>query len=1060
MSNEWTLIEQANTARDEKNMVTLFKSPHRVARENYFRQNGMQPPPYDDVGRYELALSLMAHETPDYDTIYALYDELYDIQNADFLILAGTALANASAKVFNLQKSLIFFMRAFEYTEDTKQKLFAAQALLIINDRIHNLKPRDYLGLHKNFMLFNAAMHIIQSGAHIAAMDKQQHNATDFYAASFYGAGIDIPADDVKSIAHYRKHIETQDTGFLEASYKNLAIRYALGMGTHPQPQKALELLEAANYLLDSPQLALDPVTTAIKALAEKHGRYDHAGIMDKFLRTRSPWAFFDIINDKKHDHDATLNIIGLLAHLAKTENWHNQEYWDNINFFGHKTLSPKKARPSAALTNPSAVTTQSFPAGIDEEPRLDMSPERKRMHAYFREHRLGIPPYDSIERLKMAVKFHEMIPPQYNHTYALYDPSLDSNDRCWLYVIAIIHDEHFNNPDFFDPEKAVALYKRAAELGLWAAASKLGDKYHTGKETEINLEEALKWYRLADELGDPDAISWIADIIKFKNELDDPDVYPYTDEIVALYKKGYEQGSLESARQLAKLYINGVAVEKDKNYALSIYNSTFEKKYNGIVCVITSYVMAIRAYLGLDMPRSNYKALEYLSKIPDKSNDAFVRYKMLEKKQWLKTYIASSGNSDNTDLALVTRLYDEPAEISKVIRQLDQGKIKCSTRLVNYITCMMHLAWSEEWANKNQWEDLLECALAKGMGLTFEQVTFSTLISGPRYTPLDHNGLPVLGVWEAPSPDGAEKHRVTKEAFVPAAGVIALKGIVAHPDHGISFNVVESKELPAMLLPQDFDIALILSFGHPDRVIWPSLSLEDVEDDIAKASRGQLQRKVFFPEWLGYSDFGRTLFTTDQLIGNWAWNAGTYSFADQNNGFKPEAHEMAKGFIRDIRLTGGRSGAGSSSRVMLCPEKFQSHIYTKKQNQDTTLHVDVAEMKMRVDGSYILEEVKESGEIVENKLIALNDTTFKQGRVCQKLTDHFDLVAKLDPRFERARQLMALFYSLVDLREKTNYKPPADLQRQLTEKLKKYEKDLGRLPKHELICRRIPFMR
>ena len=53
------------------------------------------------------------------------------------------------------------------------------------------------------------------------------------------------------------------------------------------------------------------------------------------------------------------------------------------------------------------------------------------------------------------------------------------------------------------DDEKAIELYRQAADAGSKLAMNNLGIIYENGKAgQEVNLEEALKWYKLAAENG------------------------------------------------------------------------------------------------------------------------------------------------------------------------------------------------------------------------------------------------------------------------------------------------------------------------------------------------------------------------------------------------------------------------------------------------------------------------------------------------------------------------------------------------------------------------------
>lgn len=56
------------------------------------------------------------------------------------------------------------------------------------------------------------------------------------------------------------------------------------------------------------------------------------------------------------------------------------------------------------------------------------------------------------------------------------------------------------------DPEAAIALYRRAAELGFAGSQNNLGDQYETAKTLPKSNEFAVYWYTRAAERGEPGA--------------------------------------------------------------------------------------------------------------------------------------------------------------------------------------------------------------------------------------------------------------------------------------------------------------------------------------------------------------------------------------------------------------------------------------------------------------------------------------------------------------------------------------------------------------------------
>lgn len=697
-------------------------------------------------------------------------------------------------------------------------------------------------------------------------------------------------------------------------------------------------------------------------------------------------------------------------------------------------------------------VLLQSLNANIDAYNHVTQSPHWKSRCIYFFDRGLELPPTDQKTRHLRAQKYLDKVPPDFEKALMLFDPELDKNDSSWLLTVGYIYNIPHDN-QHFNPVKALEFFKKSSALGNHGASMNIGMKYHMGHEGSIDLDEALKWYELAAKQNYTGAYGWMGDIKLFKLSLDNSslDINP-NEEIANLFFEGSKYQDMFSMTFYARCLLNGTGCHKSKEEGIDLYEKILRripKDHEKVIYSNVAYIMAARNFLGLDCYTNTTQARKYLNLILENSNHAKEAHVIIPRKVSLINMINRYEAEPE-----IRKAFDAAKSILRVMEM--ELMVKPTKELLEVLSVVRNISEAEIWPTKSRWKNIYEQVQAHMVGTSFEEATKSTLLSGPRYTPIDHNGLPIVGVWEeaAASSDEALQQRITEGSFVPQAGTSYFKGLSAHTENGISFHTEETANLPAMLLPQDFDVVMTLCFAHPDYVLWPSVSLEDVEDKRIHIDKHLLQRKVFSPEWLGYTDFGKTLFTTDQLIGNWAERSETYTSGTSEETYMPQAGELAKAFVKYVRLTGGRSGKGGSSRVMLRPEKVDNHIYGTAQGENILIHVDVADLKMRVDGSYILVEGED-----ENRLIALNDETFERGRVCQKLTDNYNFIAQLDPRFERARQMMRLLHAVADLREKTNYRLPRHLQDHFSKKLEDYQA-MGELPQSQLICRRIPFMR
>lgn len=1065
----------------------LFDPPAQERRQ-LFLDKGWGEPPYKAEERYSLAVEMVKNGQE--EKALALHDPIVDCQDWKFSELAASLYEDIDAPYCDLEKAQKYYRRAFEIA-DGEDNYRNAWYYLRAYFKANNTEEQELPFLYKNKFVLNCILATIMQNWDLPdPMDWAKRKKTKlrelygpYLLASFIGAGNGIEQDHEQAIEIYEAYIEEVDRGLIGASYTNLSLRYALGLGTDADINEAMKL-EILSQKIDNPDLdgiSLDlidiyeRITEGMKNPAYK-ARYE-ALVKQASKSINNPMEIFNQTTEY-HDYpsieqQAFIDFLLLANLLSKRENWTNNKYW-NVAY--RQTLINYRS-----LIDVDHILTQEFSpfiyATFDEDIRegekskFELSPEeqkkfkaqirlRKRLKNYFKDHGLGEPPYSSIDRLSKCNEFIHMIPPQYNHAYALFDEEIDGEDHAWLAQAAFILDMHLDNDDLFNATKAERFNRKAADLGSSMAAFNLGTKYQSGNDEQaIDLDEALKWYRRAVEIGDNEAKSRIANILKLQRELDEPNIdNPYTDEIIELYKEGQKAGYIFAANQVAKFYINGIGRSKNGAKAVSIYEEILNLNagYSEEVSQVnTALIMAIRSFLGLDMDKNNRKALEYINKIPDKSNHSTIRYYLQEWKQLVKRFVDQEKNL--SELSILRDLYESPEKIAQIIDEIDKGSIRVNGRFVNYVSCFKWLSQNEEWSSQYDWNDLAEAAQAKLLGHSFAEAVQSTKDSGPRYNPLDDRGMPILGVLMKPSSDedAENTQRVTTGSYVPQPGLIALHGIDASPE-GFKYSGIYSENIPAMLTLEDLQVAEILVFGDPKKgPLFPSLSLEtENNDELGKGAEGSgyekaFTYKIFDPQWLAYTDFGRTLWITDYLIGQWCWSPERFKVGSPDSCSSPQQHSMAKNFIKDLRLTGGRDGGASSARVMIQPKSN----YILPEAPETTYKkdsasVEIKEMTMKVYGSYILNDWN-----TENRSLFEEDPNFAQGRTVKKLTDRYNDIMKLDPRFERAQQLMGLFYGQLRLWQ-LGYRPSDNLQRELSARLKAMN-SLGRDKDEKLLVRR-----
>lgn len=336
---------------------------------------------------------------------------------------------------------------------------------------------------------------------------------------------------------------------------------------------------------------------------------------------------------------------------------------------------------------------------------------------------------------------------------------------------------------------------------------------------------------------------------------------------------------------------------------------------------------------------------------------------------------------------------------------------------------------------------------------LTDSDLKRSAMLYGPVYNPVAiENSLPVLGYWLKPNdPKTAKEQEARHGIYTPAAGVIKINGLKADFNGAVKFDCVSSETRPAMLLPEDFEVVLALAFGDAEGPLWPTLSLERKHKDLLDDEHEMFQAKIWSPEWLGHTDFGKTFYIIDELAGVLTWRPKEFDIAAPKEAFDEKFPDFVRDFINDLGFTGGVDKATQSQRIFVSPEHIPLRLTKKNQAGVETWSVDILGAKMRINGAYT-QEIKG----VEDRSIGLNDTRFGQGRLTQRLTDHYNDIALMMPVFERYRQLMALLYAVIELR-KNGYRFNTQTQKGIADNLKRYE-SMPPIPRKNLITKDFPF--
>lgn len=702
------------------------------------------------------------------------------------------------------------------------------------------------------------------------------------------------------------------------------------------------------------------------------------------------------------------------------------------------------------------------------------MTLQQRKREDYFRLKKLGTPPSDRDDRRKMALDFAKRIPPDYETAIMLFDPEEDQHDSSWLLIMGYILDKDHNNP-YFDSEKSFIFHLQASKLGNAVASYNLYCKYSNGSEDKIDIEAATYWIKKSIEQGgvnynynlaileeEHDPRSYDITEVDFRNGIRDK-VWLATESnnlnaiSYCVKKMGFKHKQFKAREQnISLLYMH------DTDSDIINYYRFIIGRVPNVTEEVAKYSMmwqySLRMYLGLGVPQDTTKARLLLALIPEKTNHTYINQTLNRNVARLKAIIKVELENDSlfencrTD---IHHLYTGRIDYQLVAEQAEKKSSSFTNAYSVYIDllqCLNSLAFGEQWHDRYEVQKGLQAVQAKKIGSDYERIVKSTLFMGPRYNPISENGLPVLGVWEPPSANTeiTERHMVDTGAYVPEAGVVKFKGVMGNPDGTLTFDLIKASDSPAFLVPEDFEVALVMAFGDPEGMLHPYLSLEDPSRHGFDDKYNVFKFKEWNPHWLGYTDLGRTLYYTDQLIGRICWTPREFDIGSPDVTFDPQSSEFALELVEDITLTGGRSGAGVYSRVMLKPEHITLQIDINKLGQ---LSISVTEVKMRVDGDYIIQ-----GEGKDKDLhLSLNDDMYAQGRTVNKLTRRYNDIAAMMPVFVRAEELMGLMHSIRELRNQ-GFKLHPDIQARVTKRYQEYQA-LPPLPKHEQLCVSLPLI-
>lgn len=208
-------------------------------------------------------------------------------------------------------------------------------------------------------------------------------------------------------------------------------------------------------------------------------------------------------------------------------------------------------------------------------------------------------------------------------------------------------------------------------------AMSTLGYNYQHGlKNLSLDLEEAIKWYEMAAEHNDPNAMNNLG--LMYKNGEGVKQEYK---KAISLLKQSSNLNNKYALSNLAYMHLFGQGTEKNPNKAIELYiksgEAGFPKGY---------YRAANQYYIGENVPKDLNKAIELYKKAADKGHT--------QAQYWLhKSIIRINTGASELLLAGEYLAKSSKAGHDYAIKDLDSYIKKCSKGKIKHYMRSCYLA-------------------------------------------------------------------------------------------------------------------------------------------------------------------------------------------------------------------------------------------------------------------------------------------------------------------------------------------------------------------------------
>ena len=441
----------------------------------------------------------------------------------------------------------------------------------------------------------------------------------------------------------------------------------------------------------------------------------------------------------------------------------------------------------------------------------------------------------------------------------------------------------------------------------------------------------------------------------------------------------------------------HGWGVEVNREKAIALLNSSdsccAEAKQSIMTCL---YLLGDGVKESPDEAKTLLrKSRKEAEKTGKKDRDDFALLKILEGGKW----------NPDTPTRHVFKLLEAQGfhNVRNTVSALSAGQVNQLGQMLRVKLTLLGLLGYEAKVTA-PWHAAMTLVDTKRLGHDIPQLHASTSDVGPLYNQTDKYGFPIPGK--------------IAPAFYKVPGFAVITGL-KYKNGRFQIQGVpsdESKGLLPMIFPEDIKVATALAFGYKDPVS-ASLSLEGAKDGWDERNY-QVFRKVFNPQWLAYTLYGKSLYWADYLMKGLC----VVSMKDPTlfTSMLPEYSQPS--LIDKLDHCGGTFPTGGGRNAIVL-----NGIQVSSQMRNGEYEAKIESISHGVEGSSI--KMNEDGS--EDRTLYWNDPKTHPGRFAKLMTENYTELSELFPPYERVRQLLVLTKLLHWAREK-GWMPAEEVRQQL----------------------------